>query len=208
MTEVFGGENLKQHKLLASDFSHFIALNNGGTFLMNPLPLMCQTSPIFGLAAMDVNSDGFDDVLCIGNNSYNRVRHGPDDALNGCILINQGGTLSYSDGIENGFYVPHDGRSLISIGNAAGEVCMIASENNRNVKVFKPKSKIRYIKPPKGAISAIVETIGGQKKSAYIGYGSGYLSGSSPKVLQTSATKSIIFYNNKGQMLISSTHLS
>ena len=201
MTEVFGEENLKQHKLFANDFSHYLAVNNGGTFTMSPLPWMSQSSPIFGLASMDANSDGYDDILCIGNNSYNRVTHGPDDALNGCILLNKAGTLTYSDGLENGFYVPHDGRSLISFSNAKHELSFIASENNRNVKVFKPLAKQNVVKPPKGAVSVVVELVSGQKKVVYIGYGSGYLSGSSPVVVQNASTKSIIFYNNKGQIL-------
>ncbi len=201
MMDVFGEENLKQHKLVANDFSHFIAVNNGGTFTMTPLPWMSQSSPIFGMAAMDVNADGYDDILCIGNNGYNRVTHGPDDALNGCILLNSGGTLTYSDGIKNGFYVPHDGRSLVTYMNSKKEVGLIASENNRNVKVFKSTGSLRGIKPPKGAVYAEATMGSGKKKAVYIGYGSGYLSGSSPVVLQNAETKSIIFYNNKGQIL-------
>lgn len=192
---------MKQHKLFANDFSHLLAVNNGGTFTMTALPWLSQSAPIFGMAAMDVNSDGYDDILCIGNNSYNRVTHGPDDALNGCILINKAGLLSYSDGLENGFYVPHDGRSLITFSNAQREISLVASENNRTVKVFKATGKLSSVKPPKGAVSAVVELVSGQKKVVYIGYGSGYLSGSSPAVIQNSSTKSIIFYNNKGQML-------
>lgn len=201
MSEVFGEDNLKQHKLFANDFSSMLVVNNGGTFTVTPLPQQAQSAPIYGLAASDVNGDGYDDIIGIGNNSYNRVSHGPDDALNGFILINNAGVLSYSDGLENGFYVPNDGRAIVSYRNAKNEIGYVASVNNKNAKVFKRSNANIGVKPPKGTVYAGVELVNGQNKSVYIGYGSGYISGSSPVVEKNKSVKNIIFYNNRGQIL-------
>ena len=76
-------------------------------------------------------------IIGIGNNSYNRVSHGPDDALNGFVLINKAGVLTYTDGLENGFYVPNDGRAIVSYRNGKNEIGYVASVNNKNAKVFK-----------------------------------------------------------------------
>lgn len=178
-----------------------LVVNNGGTFSVTPLPQNAQSAPIYGLAASDVNGDGYDDIIGIGNNSYNRVTHGPDDALNGFVLINHAGVLTYTDGLENGFYVPNDGRSIVSFRNGQNEIAYVASVNNKNAKVFKGGNKNTGVKPPKGAVYASVELMNGQNKSAYIGYGSGYISGSSPVVERTKSVKTIIFYNNRGQIL-------
>ena len=200
MAEIFGQENLDQKKLTANNFSSMIAINNGGVFEMKALPRDVQSAPIYGMMAMDVNNDGFDDIVGIGNNSYNRVQLGPDDALNGFVIINKGGTLTYSDGRQNGFYVPGDGRSLVGL-NMGNKLAVVASQNNNNAKAFSIKNEQLCVRVPKGAFSASVSLNNGQTKKVYIGYGSGYISGSEPLVMQNGSVKSIIFYNNKGQVL-------
>ncbi len=198
--EIFGQDNLDQKKLTANNFSSMIAINNGGVFEMKALPRDVQSAPIFGMMAIDVNNDGYDDVVGIGNNRYNRVQLGPDDALNGFVLINKAGVLAYSDGQQNGFYVPNDGRSLVGL-PIGKKLSIVATQNNSMAKAFKPKADIECVNIPKTAASASVTMVNGQTKRVYIGYGTGYLSGSAPMVLKNSSIKSVIFYNNKGQVL-------
>jgi hypothetical protein len=108
--------------------------------------------------------------------------------------------LTYSDGQQNGFYVPNDGRSLVGL--AIGKkLSVIASQNNSTAKAFRPKTDIECLNIPKNAASASVTLVNGQTKRVYIGYGTGYLSGSLPMVLKNYSIKSVIFYNNKGQVL-------
>lgn len=201
MLDIFGEENLNQSKMFANEFQHLLLLNNGGAFTVSPLPFESQMGPINGMQVCDINQDGYDDILCIGNNSYTRVTHGPDDAMNGGVLLNNKGTFSWKNGSDVGFYVPGDGRALGWVNQPNNDIRFIATQNNAKAKVFKPAKSFKYVKTPTRAIAAVCEMADGGKKKVYLGYGNGYLTSSFPGVLSNSSIKQIVFYDNKGNIL-------
>ena len=201
MEEIFGQELLSQHKLMANEFQSLIAINNGSSFTVSALPWDCQSAPITGLISMDINNDGFDDVIGIGNNRYTRPTHGPDDALNGFVLMNHQGNLKYVDGLTCGFYVPGDGRGLAWLQSPQG-IVVAAQQNNANAATFLVNSlKNNRVMMAKNASKAMVELNNGQTKQVYVGYGSGYMSSSMRAVIANPLVKSVIFYDKDGKLI-------
>ncbi len=200
MTEIFGEPNLSQNKMFANEFSHLLLTNNGNGFAVSKLPFEANIGPITGMMTIDVNGDGFDDIVGTGNNRYSRVTHGPDDALNGFVLLNNNGKLSFKNGPHVGFNVPGDGRAIVSL-PVNNSIQIVASQNNASPKTFKLKNNTTFIKAPKGAVKSILTLTNGKTKQCYIGYGGGYLSGRYPGVYLNKSVKSVQFYNSKGQVL-------
>ncbi len=201
MLDIFGEENLKENRMFANEFQHLLLINNGGAFSVNPLPFESQLGPINGMQVADINQDGYDDILCIGNNSYTRVTHGPDDALYGGVLMNSAGKLSWKNGTDIGFNVSGDGRALGWVNQPNNDIRFIATQNNAKAKVFKSNKPFKYVKAPSKASYAICETKNGNKKKVYLGYGSGYLTCSYPGVLNNPSIKAIVFYDKDGNIL-------
>ena len=199
MEEIFGAENLSQSKMFANTFSHLVLVNNGGVFTVSDLPWESQVGPITGIIALDVDANGFDDLICIGNNGYTRVTHGPDDAQNGMIILNSGSDLSVNRGIDNGFYVPGDGRGLVWFQKSNQKMGLAAAQNNDFVKIFEPKKPLKFVKAPKNAVKAYSMMVDGTKKCNYIGMGSGYYSGKTPGVILNESVKSVIWVDKNGK---------
>ncbi len=197
MVEIFGQEHLKRGRLKANEFGHLLLINNGSSMTIKHLPFESQISPINGMIVMDINEDGFDDIIGVGNNQYTRVTHGPDDAHNGFVLINKNGKLQYSDGRQNGFYVPGDGKSIAVIPKKK-DLSILAFQNNEKAIAFNPSNKLSWQKAPKGAVKAEILLKNGTKRARYIGLGGGYWSANAPGVIKDKNIKQIIFFNKDG----------
>lgn len=71
--------------------SSCIAINNGkGSFTVKPLPFQSQLSSINDLVLVDVDQNGYLDILCAGNLTVCLPQFGRLDASQGTILINKG----------------------------------------------------------------------------------------------------------------------
>jgi hypothetical protein len=105
----------------------------GNGFIMKPMPLQMQFSPVFGLAVMDVNNDGNPDVITGGNLSATRARTGKLTGNTGFVFSGDGhGNFSFLNPRVTGLRVPGDVRHLISFNDQ-----VIFGVNNGPVKRYK-----------------------------------------------------------------------
>src|SRR5260221_4000553 len=82
--------------LSANTFSTCWLENTGKGFVAHELPVEAQYAPVYALAALDLNGDGHQDLLLYGNQQYNLIRLGRDDANHGVALLGDGrGHFSY-----------------------------------------------------------------------------------------------------------------
>lgn len=206
MEEIFGAEVLKQNSLTANYFSSFIAVNNGGKFSFMELPMWAQAGPVFGTTVIDVDGNGFDDILCTGNNYNTRVPHGRDDAQPSFVLFNQRGTFTYQSGSRNGLYNQDDGKSMLICPSANGQVRVLIANNNGKLHGYtllndkKAPNTIGFVAAPHTASYAKVTVNGGSKRVSLHG-GSGYLQGSTQGVWKTKGVSNIEFYDVNGRRL-------
>ncbi len=171
-----------------------------GKFKLHSLPAQAQWAPIYGISIFDVNQDGFDDLLLVGNDYGVEVNQGRMDALQGLVLINdQSKSFSVQSLEKTNFIVPKDGKSLTQI--QVGETpYLIASQNNDSLKVFKPllKETPWVMSWKKEETSCLVYHNSAAPKRKLKG-NFGFKSQGTPTFWVPKQTQKVEFYNAKGE---------
>jgi hypothetical protein len=156
------------------------------------------------MTAFDIDGNGFDDIICTGNNYNTRVPHGRDDAIPSFVLMNSGGSFEYKSGAQLGIYNQGDGKSLITLPSKSG-VRMVIANNNGPSKGFELQvsgktASVEFVKAPVLASYAKV-TVNGSVKVINLNRGQGYLSSQAPGVYKTKGISKIEFYNASGKRI-------
>lgn len=111
------------------------------TFKISTLPLVSQFAPINGIQVMDVNNDGYLDLLMVGNNYSGDASLGNYDALIGLCLVGNGKGEFKSMGVNRtGFFVDTDAKDIKTITLGNGKKVVLVSSNSGNLKVFAKSS--------------------------------------------------------------------
>ena len=107
MDNIFSKEQLKGANILeANEFQSIILVNDGKfKFTKRALPVTEQYAPIYAIAGMDINKDGFQDLITGGNLYGVQPEVGRYDASYGNILINDGKGNYTDKSREYGFVV-------------------------------------------------------------------------------------------------------
>ena len=113
-------------------------VNNGGRFEQRPLPVQAQFAPIYALATVDVNGDGFIDLIAAGNQSRSRVRIGTMDANYGQVFLNdKKGGFTYLPQNQSGLQFRGDVRGLCVTGNR-----LVVGINGKPFRVYSLLDKL------------------------------------------------------------------
>lgn len=88
--EYFTPEQLKGADTLKAELLESVSLiNEAGNFIVYPLPVEAQFSPVYAINTTDINGDQFPDPLLAGNQTLGRVSTGRYDASFGILLSGQ-----------------------------------------------------------------------------------------------------------------------
>jgi hypothetical protein len=165
-------EKAKASKLSFTENASMYIENLGeGHFKAKALPDMAQLSSMNGMQILDVNSDGYLDILYVGNNFANEVAMGRYDASNGGVLLGNGKGFTYAQ--NSGMMVPADAKSLVGI-QVGSELAFIAFQNRGSMKVFKPQGS--FVKAAVKPGASFSYMLNGHKQKIDWSYGSSYLS--------------------------------
>ncbi|GGA88360.1 hypothetical protein GCM10011511_09440 [Puia dinghuensis] len=119
--------------LTANTFESCWLRNTGKGFERRELPIQVQYSPVYSIAAVDLDHDGHKDLILCGNNIYNKILLGRDDANHGVVLLNDGkGNFRYLPPARSGLTLRGDNRSIEIIGDD-----LLFGMNDAPVKVFR-----------------------------------------------------------------------
>ena len=139
-TTLFTDEELDGVEKLTINFDKSIYIENlgGGKFNYKLLPIEAQVAPINGIATLDYNNDGNEDILLVGNDFGNEVFIGRYDAFNGLLLENDGkGDFKTIPTLESGFLVPGDSKSIATVkSNKKNYPYYVVTQNRDSVRVF------------------------------------------------------------------------
>ncbi len=104
--------------------SSIVALNQGnGHFIIQPLPVMSQLSSIASIVAVDINNDGYPDLLTGGNEFEFQPQLCRLDANPGFVLINDG---------KGGFKVLDTEASGIRLNGMVRDIVPLATKSGTN----------------------------------------------------------------------------
>jgi hypothetical protein len=165
-------EKAKASKLsFTENASMYIENLGGGHFKAHDLPNMAQVSAMNGMQILDVNADGYLDILFVGNNYANEVAMGRYDASNGGVLLGDGKGFTYAQ--HSGMLVPADAKSLVGI-QVGSELVFLALQNRGPMKAFRLNTSLEKAAVKPG--QSFTYTFKGHKQKVDWNYGSSYLS--------------------------------
>jgi enediyne biosynthesis protein E4 len=116
-----------------------IAINKGnGKFEIQILPKEVQFSCVNTICQMDVNNDGFLDLILGGNQYEFKPQFSRLDANYGSVLLgNKKGIFSWMPYNQSGFFIKGEVKQLKTIRNKNKTVSFIAVVNDKTPKIFK-----------------------------------------------------------------------
>jgi hypothetical protein len=134
IADVIPAEKLRSITPLTADNFRTIYLHNTGQgFVLRDLPVEAQYSPVYAVAATDIDGDGHPDLVLAGNNSYNKILLGRDDANHGLVLLNDGkGDFRRASPLRTGLTLRGDVRSIAVIGDQ-----LFFGVNDQRVRVYR-----------------------------------------------------------------------
>src|SRR5213080_2399021 len=131
--QLFGASQLRRaiHYQTDTCASVYLQNNGNGTFTARPLPNLAQISPMRGIIAHDVDSDGNLDLIVAGN-LYDVEPNTPRaDAGNGLWLKGDGrGHFTPVPPVASGFLAPLDVTGLALIQTPAGKAVLVANSGD------------------------------------------------------------------------------
>jgi hypothetical protein len=137
--EVFTADQLKSSlQLKVQQTQSCVFINDGkGNFSMQPLPVMAQLSPVFGILVSDLNKDGRNDIFMGGNFYGLKPEVGRLDASYGTTLLqNADHSFTFMKPSESGLFMKGEVRDVKQISNKNGSFIIVA-RNNEDLQVYK-----------------------------------------------------------------------
>lgn len=144
INDIVGEAHLaKSFVLQANMFESVWLENNGqGKFQIRPLPPMAQLSCLQGFVQTDVDGDGADEVLAVGNFYPYRVQLGPSDASKGLLLkFTEDNVTEYKS--DHLLSLSGDIRDIGLLKSKNSPIRIIVSRNNDATSVYKVKDGLK-----------------------------------------------------------------
>ncbi|MFC4218508.1 VCBS repeat-containing protein [Flagellimonas marina] len=140
LSTMFNEDEFENALILQGNYDKSIYLENlgNGKFAIHPLPVEAQLAPLKDLLLTDIDGDGIDDILGVGNDFGNEIFIGRYDALNGIFLKGDGkGGFESIETTRSGFLVPGDAKAMAQVKNAEGNSLFFVTQNKGKLLVFK-----------------------------------------------------------------------
>jgi hypothetical protein len=115
-----------------------IAINDGGgNFSVKKLPSRVQLSCVCGISCIDINKDGYLDLIMGGNNFEFKPQYSRLDANYGNVLLG-GADMNYTwqEYDTSGFVIKDEIKHLEQFRDKKGKTFLIAAINDQKPKIF------------------------------------------------------------------------
>lgn len=139
LDEIYGDGLEQAYSAETTTFSSMLLLNDGaGSFTIKKLPAYAQMAPILSFVEVDVNNDGFEDLVAIGNIFETEVETPRYDAGKGTVLLsNQRDGYTVLNTGQSGLFVDDNAKSLLSVkrgSNSKG--LLVVGINDAGLELF------------------------------------------------------------------------
>ncbi|RRA99158.1 VCBS repeat-containing protein [Larkinella rosea] len=202
--DLFMEEELKGAYVLTCDRFESVYLQNegNGKFTLKPLPVQVQFAPLYGMTSLDVDQDGFLDLLTVGNSYATEVTIGRYDASIGLYLKGDGkGNFQPTPVTESGFTTTGDAKGLATLHTKTGQHLVLVTQNSGPLLAFsQPNQKPqRVLALQRTDAWAEITLANGQKRRQELAYGSTYLSQSARTLVLPVGVVSVTIYSFAGK---------
>jgi hypothetical protein len=137
LEDIIPGPKQALHKKATMLSSVYLENVDKQKFVVHQLPKEAQYSIIQSILPTDVNRDGNEDMLLVGNLDSVLPDIGRFDGSYGLMLLGDGRGNFSAQPISSGFVVKGQGRDIKAIANPKGEKIYLVARNNDSVLYFK-----------------------------------------------------------------------
>ncbi len=137
--ELYTSEILKNTIMKKTTIAEsIIAINEGnGKFTIKKLPYNLQLSCVCGITCIDINNDGFMDIITGGNNFEFKPQYSRMDANYGSVLLGDGKMgFTWQNYDTSGFFVKNEIKHIKQFKDKSGKTYIITAINNNKPKIF------------------------------------------------------------------------
>lgn len=138
LTDIIPANKQFLHKTANVTSSVYLENVKNAKFELHILPKEAQYSAVYSILPSDVDNDGFEDLLIVGNDDAVQPDIGRFDGSYGLILKGNGKGEFTPLPISSGFVVKGQGRDVKMVTNKKGQRTYIVARNNDQVLYFKP----------------------------------------------------------------------
>ncbi|WP_373497172.1 VCBS repeat-containing protein [Aquiflexum sp.] len=182
--------------------SAFLENQGNGKFILKPLPVEVQISPIFGTVVQDFDGDGHQDVLLTGNSYASEIQSGWYDAGIGALLLGDGaGNFTPVHHTLSGFFVDTDAKGMAKIHTQNNQSIILVASNDGELKSFSTKSpgSADVFSPEALDSKVVIQLENGHQTTHELYHGTSYLSHSSRKIPIPENATQVTIFNSKGE---------
>ena len=140
LEDIYGEKIHTAYQREANQFASIALLNEGaGIFRKVPLPHLVQTMPVLDAAPLDVDKDGFEDLVVVGNIHHTEVETPRLDNPYALVLLSNG-----HDGYrvempsKTGLYIQGNAKS-VEVVQQKDQAVLVIGCNDGAVEVFRHK---------------------------------------------------------------------
>ena len=120
-----------------SNFESIILINENGKLIKKVMPIEAQVTPIKSSIVLDVNQDGNNDIIIVGNHYGVEVETTRYDSGFGAVFLGDGNNnFSFMSPFQSGFYVPLDSRDIKQFKQNNHNNAIIVTNNNSAPSIF------------------------------------------------------------------------
>jgi hypothetical protein len=142
LEEVYGNSLSESYEKEVNSFTSYLLLNRGnGQFTPIALPAEAQMAPVFGVLAEDLDADGLEDLILVGNIYETEVETPRLDALSGTTLLSNGdGTYRLAPHVTTGLYLRGNVKSVLAY-REYGKLWIMAGRNDDSPLLYRSAGK-------------------------------------------------------------------
>lgn len=119
------------------NFESIILENRDGKLVRKTLPIQAQVSPIKSSLVLDINNDGFKDIITVGNHYGVEVETTRYDAGYGAVFLgSENLEYTFVSPKQSGFYIPKDSRDIVVQKTKNEEFRILVTNNNELISIF------------------------------------------------------------------------
>ncbi len=170
-------------------------------FSIKDLPIEAQFAPVNGILAEDINLDGLQDLILVGNNYSPEVANGRFDASIGTVLLNQG-NAEFKSEKHAGLKIDGNAKALVRMELGENKSLLLASQNNDSTDAYLMEfyHGMDRLFLKNDEVNALISMTNGKKRKVEFPIGGSYLSQSSASIVITPQIREIELFNYKGKM--------
>ena len=139
ITDLFNEEELRGVGHLSAEILHSVYVENKGNlqFDISALPTEAQVSPIYAIEVVDINQDGYKDMILGGNFYHTKVKFGRYDSNHGVVLMgNAQAAFEAMSPLKSGLNIRGEVRAMRFLGRVEGENILLLARNNASMESY------------------------------------------------------------------------